>query len=135
MTGDRKSVLFQKADGGISIAKNLSTPTPIHRIASIMSLLHLVHKNVVIKFSEAAQSQFPEASHVFRLTGVDAMGFLEIQELKSDGHAGHETVSDPYWINKDLVREIHDLDLAKMKELTLKPEKAKASRKQKAALN
>jgi hypothetical protein len=82
-----------------------------------MSLLHLVHKNVVIKFSDAAGNQFtPEASYVFRLTGVDAMGFLQIQDLKPPGgHAGPEAVSEPFWINKDLVREICELDLAKMK--------------------
>jgi len=115
-----------------------ASPTlmPIRRIASIMSLLHLVHKNVIIKFADAARNQFdPEASHVFRLAGVDAMGFLQIQDLKPGGHAGHETVSEPYWINKDLVREIHELDLAKVKELTPKPDKAKSPRKQKAVLN
>ena len=101
-----------------------------------MSLLHLVHKNVIIKFADAARNQFdPEASHVFRLTGVDAMGFLQIQDLKPGGHAGHEAASEPYWINKDLVREIHELDLAKVKELAPKPDKAKSPRKQKAALN
>jgi len=79
-----------------------------------MSLLNLVHKNVIIKFADAAKSQFnPEASYVFRLVGVDAMGFLLIQELKPDDHAGHETASEPYWINKDLIREIRELDLAK----------------------
>jgi hypothetical protein len=82
-----------------------------------MSLLHLVHKNVVIKFSDAAGEQFnPEVSYVFRLTGVDAMGFLQIQNLKPNGHAGHEAVSEPYWINKDLVREIHEFDLVKVKK-------------------
>ena len=74
-----------------------------------MSLLHLVHKNVVIKFSDAARYQFnPEAAYVFRLTGVDAMGFLRIQ--------GQEAASEPYWINKDLIREIRELDLAKVRE-------------------
>ncbi len=80
-----------------------------------MSLLHLVHKNVVIKFAASASPQFnSEASYAFRLAGVDAMGFLQIQDLKPD--AGHETSAEPYWINKDLVREIHELDLAKVKE-------------------
>jgi len=79
-----------------------------------MSLLHLIHKSVVIKFSDAAGEQFnPGASYVFRLTGVDAMGFLQIQDLKP---GGHETVSDPYWINKDLVREIHEFDSVKVKK-------------------
>jgi hypothetical protein len=97
-----------------------------------MSLLHSVHKNVVIKFSEAAKNQFnPEASYVFRLTGVDGMGFLQIQALKPGGHAGPEAGSEPFWINKDLVREIRELDLAKVKETllytgqTTKPAKAK----------
>jgi hypothetical protein len=107
-----------------------------------MSLLHLVHKSVIIKFSDAAKNQFnPEISHVFRLTGVDAMGFLQIQDLKPGGHAGHETASEPYWINKDLVREIHELDLTKVKETvrytgaTTKPAKAKSPAKPKPALN
>ena len=70
-----------------------------------MSLLNLVHKNVIIKFADSAKNQFnPEARHVFHLTGVDAMGFLRVQ--------GQEAASEPYWINKDLVREIHELDLA-----------------------
>jgi hypothetical protein len=99
-----------------------------------MSLLNLVHKNIVIKFADAAKNQFnPEASYVFRLVGVDAMGFLLIQDLKPGGHAGQEAASEPYWINKDLVREIHELDPAKAKEIPT-PGKAK-SPKQKAALN
>jgi hypothetical protein len=101
-----------------------------------MSLLHFVHKNVVIKFGDAAKNQFnPEASYAFRLTGVDAMGFLQIQALKP---GGHEVDADPYWINKDLVREIHELHLAKEKETLLytgqasKPEKTKLPAKPKA---
>lgn len=83
-----------------------------------MSLLHLVHRNVVIKFADAAKNQFnPEAFYAFRLTGVDAMGFLLLQDLKPDAQGGHETVSEPYWLNKDFIREIHELDLAKVKEL------------------
>jgi len=101
-----------------------------------MSLFHLVHKSVVIKFSDAAQNQFdPAASYVFRLTGVDGMGFLQIQDLKPGGDAGHETASEPYWINKDLVREIHEFHAATAKG-TLhytgapsKPAKAKAKPK------
>jgi len=102
-----------------------------------MSLLHLVHKSVVIKFGDAAKSQFPEASYVFRLTGVDAMGFLQIQGISP---GSHETGSAPYWINKDLVREIHELDLTKVKETlhytgtASKPAKAKAPAKEKSAL-
>jgi hypothetical protein len=83
-----------------------------------MSLLHLVHRNVVIKFADASRNQFsPEAFYAFRLTGVDAMGFLQLQDLKPADHGGHETVSEPYWINKDFIREIHELDLAKVKDL------------------
>ena len=71
-----------------------------------MSLLNLVHKNVTIKFADCAKNQFnPEASYTFRLIGVDAMGFLRIQDLK----AGQE--AEAYWINKDLVREIHEATL------------------------
>jgi hypothetical protein len=105
-----------------------------------MSLLHLVHKNVIIKFGDAAKSQFPEASYVFRLTGVDAMGFLQIQAISPGSHGGHEAGSEPYWINKDLVREIHELDLTKVKETlhytgtASKPAKAKAPAKPKSAL-
>jgi hypothetical protein len=77
-----------------------------------MSLLHLVHKSVVIKFSDAAKSQFnPEVAYAFRLTGVDGMGFLQVQELRA-GTEGAEVASDAYWINKDLVREIHEAELA-----------------------
>jgi len=130
-----------------------------------MSLLDLVHKSVFIKFAESAKNHFnPETSYVFRLTAVDAMGFLRIQELKPDAHAGHETASQPYWINKDLIREIHEVDSTKAKEvshdnghaaktpaqapieqvrreLTFKPDKAKSplkpkpAVKQKSALN
>ena len=83
-----------------------------------MSLLYLVHKNVVIKFADTAKNQFnPEAFYAFRLVGVDAMGFLQLQDLKPGAQAAHETVAEPYWINKDFVREIHELDLAKVKDL------------------
>jgi hypothetical protein len=82
-----------------------------------MSLLHLVHKSVTIKFADAAKNQFnPETPYTFRLTGVDAMGFLQIQDVKPASLAGREATAEPYWINKDLVREIHELDLAKVKE-------------------
>ena len=120
-----------------------------------MSLLNLVHKNVIIKFADAAKNQFnPEASYIFRLAGVDGMGFLLIQDLKPGSDAGHETASEPYWINKDLVREIHELNLANGKgalysngqatkspaktpiePVRLKPAKAKTSAKPKAAQN
>jgi hypothetical protein len=93
-----------------------------------MSLLHLIHKSVIIKFTDAAKNQFnPEISYVFRLTGVDAMGFLQIQDLQP------EVPSEPYWINKDLVREIHEYDLAKVKEAA-KPDKPKSPSKPKAAV-
>jgi hypothetical protein len=82
-----------------------------------MSLLHLIHKNIVIKFSDAVPNKFnPEASYAFRLTGVDAMGFLQIHDLVAEGNGGPEPTSEAYWINKDLVREIRELDLAKAKE-------------------
>jgi len=107
-----------------------------------MSLLHLVHKSVVIKFADSAKPQFSsETPYVFRLTGVDAMGFLQIQDLKPTTEAGHETASEPYWINKDLVREIHEFHPAKAKEAvrytgaTSKPGKAKTPAKPKAVLN
>ena|ERR1700677_3040996 len=81
-----------------------------------MSLLHLVHKSVVIKFFDSALPTFKsEISYVFRLSGVDAMGFLLLQDLKPGVDSGHEVASEPYWINKDLVREIHELDLARHK--------------------
>jgi len=83
-----------------------------------MSLLHLVHKNVVIKFADAARNQFnPESFYAFRLIGVDAMGFLQLQDLKPEADGAHETVCQPYWLNKDFIREIHELDLAKVKDL------------------
>ena len=82
-----------------------------------MSLLHLVHQSVAIKFSDAAKNQFnPEVFYAFRLTGVDAMGFLQIQDLHLNSEAGHEVAAEPYWINKDLVLEIHEFHLAKEKE-------------------
>jgi hypothetical protein len=77
-----------------------------------MSLLHLVHKNVVIKFTDVAKNQFdPAASYAFRLTGVDGMGFLQVQALRA-GESAPETDGNAYWINKDLVREIYEVDLA-----------------------
>jgi hypothetical protein len=77
-----------------------------------MSLLNLLHKNVIIKFADSTKSAFnPEASYVFRLTGVDAMGFLHIQNLKPGTDAEHEAAAEPYWINKDLIREMHELNL------------------------
>jgi hypothetical protein len=85
-----------------------------------MSLLHLVNKNVIIKFADVAKSQFnPEASYAFRLTGVDAMGFLQIQDLIAGHPAAPETSAEPYWINKDLVREIREGDLTAVKETVL----------------
>jgi hypothetical protein len=91
-----------------------------------MSLLHLVHRSVVIKFSDAAKGQFPEPSSIFRLTGVDAMGFLQIQPLNQ----GEDV--QPYWINKDLVCEIHDLDLEKLKETLPADESPKPAKKKTA---
>ena len=78
-----------------------------------MSLLHLVHKNVIIKFSDAVKSPFnPESSYAFRLTGVDGMGFLQIQALKPGNPTAPVTDGEAYWVNKDLVRELHEVDLA-----------------------
>ncbi len=104
-----------------------------------MSLFHLIHKNVIIKFTESAGSQFnPEASYAFRLTGVDGMGFLQLQDLKPGKESEHETASEPYWINKDLVREIHEFHAATSKGVLVtgqpaKPIKAKAPAKSKPA--
>jgi hypothetical protein len=53
-------------------------------------------------------------SYGFRLTGVDGMGFLQIQDLR-EGSSLPEPASEPYWINKDIVREIHEIDLANAK--------------------
>jgi len=60
----------EKADEGISVARKLLHILPlIPKNNRIMSLLHLVHKFVVIKFAEAARDQFnPEVSYAFRLT-------------------------------------------------------------------
>jgi hypothetical protein len=95
-----------------------------------MSLLHLVHQSVSIKFSEAAKDKFsPGVPYLFRLTGVDAMGFLQIQEIK-------ENAPEPVWINKDLVLELQPFDPAKAaKPEKAKLPKAKAPSKQKAVLN
>jgi hypothetical protein len=99
-----------------------------------MSLFNLIHKNVIIKFTDTAKNQFiPEASYVFHLTGVDGMGFLQIQDLKPGTNAGPETASEPYWINKDFVREIHEFNSAAVKGTLLytgqatKPQAAKAA--------
>ena len=110
----------------------LFSSTAMTKVCTIMSLLNLVHKSVIIKFADCSQSQFnPEASYAFRLTGVDAMGFLLIEDLKPGVSEELEINSAPYWINKDLVREIHELDLAKTKETlhyngTITKSKAKA---------
>ncbi len=81
-----------------------------------MSLLHIVHKNVVIKFADVAKNQYnPETPYAFRLTGVDGMGFLQIQELKPSETEIAEPASEAYWINKDIVRELHEVDLATTK--------------------
>jgi hypothetical protein len=82
-----------------------------------MSLLHLVHKHVALKFVESANVTFkPDTFYAFRLAGVDGMGFLLIQDLKPSAEEGHEIDSEPYWINKDLVREIRELTPAKTAE-------------------
>jgi hypothetical protein len=80
------------------------------RIRFTMSLLHLVHQSVAIKFGDCAKSQFdPDASYAFRLTGVDGMGFLQVQDLVE---GTYDTSGEPYWINKDLIRELRQVDLA-----------------------
>jgi hypothetical protein len=74
-----------------------------------MSLLNLLHQSVVLKFAEAAKPEYePGTGYVFRLVGVDAMGFLQLQDLRLAADEEHETISEPYWINKDLVLAIHD---------------------------
>ena len=74
-----------------------------------MSLLNLLHQSVVLKFSDAAKPEYePGTGYVFRLVGVDAMGFLQLQDLRLTASGEHETISEPYWINKDLVLAIHD---------------------------
>jgi hypothetical protein len=78
-----------------------------------MSLLNLVHHNVVLKFTEAVRSPFDSTTgYVFRLTGVDGMGFLQVQDLRRSPDDEHETIAEPYWINKDLVREVHEFESA-----------------------
>ncbi len=74
-----------------------------------MSLLHLLHQSVVLKFTDAAKPQYdPGTGYVFRLVGVDGMGFLQLQDVRLAANEEHETISEPYWINKDLVLAIHD---------------------------
>ncbi len=74
-----------------------------------MSLFNLVHQSVVLKFTDAAKPQFDSAtSYVFRLTGVDGMGFLQIQDVRLNANDEHETLSEPFWINKDMVSEIRE---------------------------
>jgi hypothetical protein len=82
-----------------------------------MSLLNLVHQSVVLKFAESAKPQFdPGTGYVFRLVGVDAMGFLQLQDLTLGANDEHEALAEPYWINKDLVLEIHDYTSALNKD-------------------
>ena len=46
-----------------------------------MSLLNLLHQSVVLKFTDAAKPQYdPGTGYVFRLVGVDGMGFLQLQD-------------------------------------------------------
>jgi hypothetical protein len=82
-----------------------------------MSLLHLVHQSVVLQFTESAKPQFePGTGYVFRLVGVDGMGFLQLQDLREGANDEHEPVLEPYWINKDLVKEIHEYASASGKD-------------------
>jgi hypothetical protein len=98
-----------------------------------MSLFNLIHRTVVIKFSEAAPAKFePTVPYAFRLTGVDGMGFLEVQDLKLGVEASHEPTSEPYWINKDLVLELHEFRPGTSKSsvrFSGQPEKAAAKPK------
>jgi hypothetical protein len=74
-----------------------------------MSLFNLLHQSVVLKFTESAKPQYdPAFGYVFRLVGVDGMGFLQLQDLQPGANDEHEVLSEPYWINKDIVREIHE---------------------------
>jgi hypothetical protein len=82
-----------------------------------MSLLNLLHQSVVLKFTEAAKPQYdPGTGYVFRLVGVDAMGFLQLQDLRLTAEEEHETISEPYWINKDLVLALYDYASASGKD-------------------
>jgi hypothetical protein len=82
-----------------------------------MSLLNLVHHSVVLKFTEAARSPFDgNTGYVFRLTGVDGMGFLQLHDVRRAPDDELETIAEPYWINKDLVREIYDFESATGKD-------------------
>ncbi len=87
------------------------------KLARVMSLLNLLHQSVVLKFTESARPDFdPATGYVFRLVGVDAMGFLQVQDLRLAADDEHETISEPYWLNKDLVREIHEYASANGKD-------------------
>lgn len=99
-----------------------------------MSLLHLVHQSVAIKFTDSAKDQFdPAVAYAFRLTGVDAMGFLQLQELRLGAEGLHEVSSEPFWINKDFIRDLREFQHVKNKEsvrfigLPAKTEPAKAA--------
>jgi hypothetical protein len=82
-----------------------------------MSLLNLLHQSVVLKFTDAAKPQFdPTTRYVFRLVGVDGMGFLQLQDLRQGPNDEHEPISEPYWVNKDIVKEIHEYVSATEKE-------------------
>jgi hypothetical protein len=100
-----------------------------------MSLFNLTHKNVVVKFCDSAVPKFDStASYVFRLTGVDGMGFLEIQDLKTGKDGAPETVGEPYWINKDLVAELSEFKPETAKSnLRFNGQPAKAAPKPKAS--
>ena len=92
-----------------------------------MSLFNLTHKNVVVKFCDSAAPKFDStAFYVFRLTGVDGMGFLQIQALKAGNPSAPETDAEAYWINKDIVREIHEINLETTKVTLLYTGKAAA---------
>jgi hypothetical protein len=81
-----------------------------------MSLLYLVNQSVAIKFTESAKEQYdPTISYAFRLIGVDGMGFFQLAELRLLADGTHENASEPFWINKDYVRELQEFQYVKAK--------------------
>jgi hypothetical protein len=72
-----------------------------------MSLFNLIQQSVVVKFADSAKPLYDSsASLVYRLTGVDGMGFLELQQVRIGADGQHEGVGTPVWVNKDLVLEL-----------------------------
>ncbi len=110
-----------------------------------MSLFNLIHKSVVLKFGDCAKPTFDSSvAYVYRLTAVDGMGFLEIQEVRLGADGAHEPVGTAFWLNKDLIVELHEFSEGKIFEnlrfsgpplpmKVAKPAKPKAASKTKAA--